>query len=130
MDYTQNLHLPQWEETDRIMRTDFNDAMSKLDAAIANAGNCKIVTGSYVGAGSFLAEHANTLTFPGTPYVVMINGRTMLMVRPLSTAHNTSTQGGVVVTWGDNSVSWYSTALPTHQCNEGGVTYQYIALLA
>ena len=35
MDYTQNLHLPQWEADDRILRTDFNDAMSKIDAGIA-----------------------------------------------------------------------------------------------
>lgn len=34
MDYTQNLHLPQWEETDRIQMDDFNDAMERIDAAI------------------------------------------------------------------------------------------------
>ena len=37
MDYTQNLHLPQFEETDRILHGDFNDAMSKIDAACATA---------------------------------------------------------------------------------------------
>ena len=35
MDYTQNLNLPQFEETDRIMHGDFNDAFDKIDAAVA-----------------------------------------------------------------------------------------------
>ena len=35
MNQTQNLHLPQWEADDRIMRTDFNDAMASIDAAVA-----------------------------------------------------------------------------------------------
>lgn len=35
MNYTENYHLPQWEETDRIMRTDFNEAMANIDGGIA-----------------------------------------------------------------------------------------------
>ena len=35
MNYTENYHLPQWEETDRIMRTDFNDAMANIDQGVA-----------------------------------------------------------------------------------------------
>ena len=31
MNYTEKYHLPQWEETDRIMRTDFNDAMAGIE---------------------------------------------------------------------------------------------------
>lgn len=34
MNYTENYHLPQWEETDRIMRADFNEAMSNLDSGL------------------------------------------------------------------------------------------------
>ena len=29
MNYTEKYHLPQWEETDRIMRTDFNQMRSE-----------------------------------------------------------------------------------------------------
>ena len=46
MDYTQNLHLPQWEADDRIMMVDFNDAFQTLDAMP------RIVTGSYIGDGA------------------------------------------------------------------------------
>lgn len=46
MNYTTNYHLPQWDETDRIMRTDFNQMCADIesgltrnaaDAASANA---------------------------------------------------------------------------------------------
>ena len=38
MEYTENYHLPQWEPTDRVLRADFNDAMSDIDDALkANA---------------------------------------------------------------------------------------------
>ena len=31
MNYTENYHLPQWEETDRIMRTDFNQMCADME---------------------------------------------------------------------------------------------------
>ena len=34
MNYTENYHLPQWEETDRIMRTDFNQMCADMEAGI------------------------------------------------------------------------------------------------
>ena len=34
MNYTEKYHLPQWEETDRIMRTDFNEAMANIENGI------------------------------------------------------------------------------------------------
>ena len=37
MNYTEKYHLPQWEETDRIMRTDFNDAMAGIETGIEGA---------------------------------------------------------------------------------------------
>lgn len=34
MNYTENYQLPQWEETDRVLRVDFNAAMSKVDTTL------------------------------------------------------------------------------------------------
>ncbi len=34
MNYTENYHLPQWEETDRIMRTDFNRMCADMEAGL------------------------------------------------------------------------------------------------
>ena len=35
MNYTENYQLPQWEEADRLLRTDFNDAMTKVDTGLS-----------------------------------------------------------------------------------------------
>ena len=42
MNQTENLSLPQWEADDRIMRTDFNEAFQKLDAAVGTLGTDKV----------------------------------------------------------------------------------------
>ena len=34
MKYTTSYHLPQWDETDRIMRTDFNQMCSDIEAGL------------------------------------------------------------------------------------------------
>lgn len=35
MNYTEKYHLPQWEETDRIMRTDFNQMCADIESGLA-----------------------------------------------------------------------------------------------
>ena len=35
MNYTENYQLPQWEETDRVLRKDFNAAMEKVDTQLS-----------------------------------------------------------------------------------------------
>ena len=37
MNYTENYHLPQWEENDRVMRSDFNNAMAALEDGLSTA---------------------------------------------------------------------------------------------
>ena len=34
MNYTEKYHLPQWEETDRIMRTDFNQMCADIESGL------------------------------------------------------------------------------------------------
>ena len=34
MNYTEKYHLPQWEETDRIMRVDFNQMCADIEAGL------------------------------------------------------------------------------------------------
>lgn len=63
MNHTTNLHLPQWEETDRIMMDDFNDAMSKIDAAVA-----QIEFGTYTGNGTY----PRTISLGGKPKAVIL----------------------------------------------------------
>ena len=67
MNYTQKYQLCQWEESDRILRTDFNANNTRLEAALA-ARPCQFYTGSYVGA----LQKSHTLVFPKKPMLVVI----------------------------------------------------------
>ena len=39
MNYTENFHLPQWDEHDRIMRVDFNNAMAEIEEGLTSGRN-------------------------------------------------------------------------------------------
>ena len=64
MNYTENYHLPQWDETDRIMRTDFNQMCADIESGIGmveakadeafKPGKLPYVVGSYTGNGATL----------------------------------------------------------------------------
>ena len=63
MTQTPNFQLNQWSPEDYVRRTDFNADNAKIDAALAAAGNCRIVTGSYTGTGTSGVNGQNTLTY-------------------------------------------------------------------
>ena len=70
MNYTVNYHLPQWEESDRVMRTDFNQMCVDIEAGIAQAQESAealpFVAGSYSGGGG------RTVTLGFRPSVVIV----------------------------------------------------------
>lgn len=94
MNYTEKYHLPQWEETDRIMRTDFNqmcaDLESGLTAAQAKADgayspdNMPYAIGTYVGNGDVI-----TVELGFMPSLVIITGQIA--------AYNESDTKGILV---------------------------------
>ena len=60
MNYTEKYHLPQWEESDRVMRTDFNQMCADMEAGLCanaqgvseaktEAAKLPYVVGTYVG---------------------------------------------------------------------------------
>ena len=133
MNHTTNLHLPQWEETDRIHHDDFNDAMAKIDTAVAAAGNCKIAHGTYVGTGTYGIDNPSSLTFPFRPLVIFMGSSNSdkVWVYP-ATTFNGSTNSNVHyhLTWRDNGISWYVNGTgsgASHQLNTNGATYTYTA---
>ncbi|MDE7010938.1 MAG: hypothetical protein K2O93_06965 [Oscillospiraceae bacterium] len=86
MNYTKNYHLPQWEENDRVLRLDFNNAMAALEDGLqANAsatdqvkriaeaayssGNKPYVIGRYPGTGG-----SQTITLGFRPSFLIISG--------------------------------------------------------
>ena len=156
MNYTQNYHLPQWVETDRILRTDFNDMASAIDAAlktnadglsaetaaresaVAAKGNCRIVCGSYVGDGLAGVNNKQTLTFPAKPMLVAVlpaqfsnSGCRILMARDSQWTYSYPDLPSSIcyVAWGEDSVSWWSDD-SEFSFDMAGRTYCYVALLA
>lgn len=75
MNYTENYHLPQWEENDRVMRTDFNDAMSSLENGLtacrdmAETGGAEARSALYAGLFRMAYNHWHAAaaldSFPG-----------------------------------------------------------------
>lgn len=144
MNQTSNFGLNQWEKTDRIQMEDFNADNAKIDAALALTGNCSIETGSYVGDGTYGANHPNTLTFSFVPKVVFItrksapsNGHRAILIHGCTAAQSTDylAFGITSVTWDDanKSVSWYSTdgdagQSISAQMNGINTEYLYVAL--
>ena len=72
MNYTENHHLPQWDSTDRVLRNDFNDAMTTIDTALTACGNCTVVFGTYTGNGSI--SQSPVLQFDSTPVALFLSG--------------------------------------------------------
>ena len=148
MTKTTNYQLNQWAKPDRVMMDDFNADNAKIDAALkANAdailppdpaaacGTCRIVYGSYVGNGQYGSSNPKTLTFDGTPLFVALSGRYhFFAVKGCSFVQTLSSPSladlSLPLTWGDRSVSCYSTENADKQQNLSGTDYFYIALLA
>ena len=131
MTQTPNFQLNQWSGDDYVRRTDFNADNAKIDAALAAAGNCRIVTGSYTGTGESGEYHPNTITFEGKPLLVFIVGdRSCYAMRGCDNADVCcgSTGSTVSLTWGENTLSWYSDSVYT-QMNISKKVYRYIALM-
>ena len=135
--HTPNLNLFQWEGNDKVLRADFNADNQKIDAALAglqqSKGNCRIVTGSYIGTGHFNTAGASTMTFDGTPQAVIVYGSAVLFaLRGTDSGQVLSNGSGWVVRvqWTEDGLTWYSQDNAARQMNEADQTYYFIALLA
>ena len=95
--HTTNYQLNQWEATDQVRRTEFNEDNAKIDAALkanaeaietraektaleslgeqlaqAQASQLRVAAGSYVGTGGSGSGQPNSLTFAFPPQIVFI----------------------------------------------------------
>lgn len=101
------------------------------------ANGVKIAMGSYTGTGETGEDNAITLTFGFEPKMVVVQNASgysldfLPMIKGVSkTGDNTdsgSSDAAVIVTWGANSVSWYSY-YKENMKNNAGDTYLYIAI--
>ena len=139
MDYTTNYQLPAWAETDRILRTDFNEAFDTIDEALETlaCAALQIATGAYVGDGS--ESHAVAVPFP--PKAVFLctqSGRTYEetgtghVYGGLATADHPLQHkafNALVIT--DSGFTVYAHTidnLSSIQLNRSQTTYHYIAI--
>ena len=151
--YTEHVGLCQWEATDQVLRTEFNQDNAKVDAAldtleqavtqhgealetqaaaIAKLGNCTVYHTTYTGNN----QYSRSQTFPGKPMVVMVantNGgdgfiawRGMTVVKPFHQQYGTHQ---ISLTWGDDSLSWSYADSIDWVMNRSGQSYQVIGLL-
>ena len=136
MEQTSIYNLNQWVEDDRIQREDFNADNAKIEAALlqhasalAAAGNCKIVTGSYKGTNAYGSGGKSSLTFNTTPVLLFIagDGYGAFMVKNATGGVGFETSStsaySLSVTWGSTgTVSWYGNSY-SRQLNTSGQTY-------
>lgn len=155
MNQTTNYQLSQWDEDDRILRTDFNSDNAKIDAALAEQaeaisdetetraaavtaltsqlatkGNCTVEHQTYTGTGDAYV----TLTFSSAPLLVVIMSSNLLCVAVRGSsalARNAGVGGASIgVTWGSNSMSWNGSSTDSMRCNLVGTTYCVTAVMA
>lgn len=111
----------------------------------ANLSFPKIETGSYTGTGTSGSVNMNSLSFSFEPILVIVSGYSneigtetmMIAVKPstyvpliynYSSMNSSDLYTNILSTWGEDSVSWYSTQGALQQLNFQGITYDYVAL--
>lgn len=105
-----------------------------LQVAGVDSPGIKIVTGSYAGTGTYGISNPNTLEFDERPKIVFIVSESAGFSSPLVYGHGgygyyPTAFSDLNVTWGDKSISWYSTANEYNQLNGSNMTYSYLAIL-
>lgn len=142
--YTENFGLCQWEATDAVLRTDFNEDNAKVDAALAahgetltqltkTMGNCSVYVKSYVGNGTLNQYNAVTLSFPKPPQVVLVSSSEAIALffrGDMGTGlTNSAMFFRIDCNWSGNTITWSHTSEPRYSLNNKGATY-YVAALA
>ena len=115
---------------DSALRTDLTTAQNNiksLQTAITKCGNCKIVYGTYTGAGA-----DQKITFDGDPKLVIVrrvggSGAYLLVALSGVTSSYTTlnTTASATLTWGTKSLTIGKSEFTTNSIN-----YCYIALIA
>ena len=134
MDYTQYHQLSLWDEDDRILMEDFNSDHAKIDAAMAGFGNCAIYTTTYTGTGQYGQEHPVSVTCPGKPLVVLVQGsnEVLLAINPFSSSCSIGSADakGASFRWDGSTVSWSSSHDTTSHMNIYNLEYRVVAFIA
>jgi len=96
------------------------------------SGGAKIAYGSYIGTGLYGASNPNILTPGIKPLLLAVGGICVPYGQTSATKWtSTYTDVSIILTWKDDSVSWYgnsSVDVAKNQLNLKGVTYNWVIL--
>lgn len=123
-------------------------ARSLISTAQSTADSkCKIVSGSYTGTGTYGSGNKNSLTFDGTPKLLIVSStvssayggrhtypQLIFVYGESGSIASLITSGSEVfasatVSRSGNTVSWYSADDAAQQLNVSGTKYYYIAII-
>ena len=145
---TSNYGLNQWEATDQVLRTDFNQDNAKLDAAlkaladketelegtlagqaaaIAKLGNCSIERFTYVGTG----DSNTTIHFSRAPLLFIVMGGYRFVIGSCLSTTATSFSFSSLSNstyMGDITISWNGMTLFLENISTKNQTYQVFGL--
>lgn len=135
MKYTNNHHFPQWEESDRVLMTDFNKMCSDMETELdkvkddaaagrqaiqqtiqniqkdlgGNGKNARMVFGTYTGTGVYGQDHPNRLKPGFFPVLGFIIGGQLITIfgRGCKSAYSLS-GAELHVEWTDTEIIWYT----------------------
>ncbi|MCI8657455.1 MAG: hypothetical protein HFF72_08460 [Oscillospiraceae bacterium] len=93
MNYTEKYHLPQWEETDRIMRTDFNDAMARIEVGLSDTVERDAEIEAKAEAAAVLPYAAGTYVGNGETVTITTGFRPRFVI---ITAQEPTLQGNII----------------------------------
>ena len=133
--YTEHYHLHQWEPEDSFLRTDFNEDLATLDAALKQLDTdlgALVVFGSYTGDGSeerdidlgFAPAALYSCTSSGVPGTLTAHYQTY---GGLTFPGRPVTNSSAVITLTDSGFH-ISTPHTDARANRSGLTYYYAAL--
>lgn len=123
-------------------------AQSLISTAQSTADSkCKIMSGSYVGTGTYGKDNKNSLTFDSPPKMLIVTSHGRVYANNvryydlllyifgfdgLAPSTFTNKSDGfhlVTISGSGNTVSWHSTESAEYQLNKSGVTYNYIVAI-
>ena len=151
--HTPNFNLCQWEEGDKVLRTEFNADNAAIDASLgalstavsgltatvgrhtaslAGKGNCSVMVHTYTATGFSGETSPSSISCPGRPVAVLIANSdcNVVLMRGLSTASvrgKYGIEGIITAAWGSDYVRWYGSSARA-QMNETG-KYTAIVLM-
>ena len=119
MNHTTNYSLPQWEANDAVKRSDVNDAMSAIDAAL---GSCaRVMVGRFRGDGN----EVQVISLGVTPKAVLVmkDGNKMFV-------NGLGIYGGMAVTnYGASSLNIIDGGFRAYNnINTSNEYYHYLAI--